>query len=188
MTFCSSFLLPFRFPFAIPTLFTVNILPCDFYFNFMASKCCFSSYDNFIQKTVKFPRQKAHLIFLVVNLFLLAWKASCNLNFLMQWMPELRRFAPNVPIVLVGTKLGKLIHCHFIIYIPVWGLAGRAHKKYFFPLITLQIFAKTEDIWPIILVLTSSLLPKCVHIVTLSCSKDYYDYIKELNFRWRKKS
>lgn len=24
----------------------------------------------------------------------------------MQWMPELRRFAPNVPIVLVGTKLG----------------------------------------------------------------------------------
>lgn len=24
-----------------------------------------------------------------------------------QWMPELRRFAPNVPIVLVGTKLGK---------------------------------------------------------------------------------
>jgi hypothetical protein len=25
----------------------------------------------------------------------------------MQWMPELRRFAPNVPIVLVGTKLGE---------------------------------------------------------------------------------
>ena len=25
-----------------------------------------------------------------------------------QWMPELRRFAPNVPIVLVGTKLGVL--------------------------------------------------------------------------------
>lgn len=24
-----------------------------------------------------------------------------------QWMPELRRFAPNVPIVLVGTKLGR---------------------------------------------------------------------------------
>lgn len=26
-------------------------------------------------------------------------------------MPELRRFAPNVPIVLVGTKLGKF--CFF---------------------------------------------------------------------------
>jgi len=25
-------------------------------------------------------------------------------------MPELRRFAPNVPIVLVGTKLGKQQH------------------------------------------------------------------------------
>lgn len=24
-----------------------------------------------------------------------------------QWMPELRRFAPNVPVVLVGTKLGE---------------------------------------------------------------------------------
>jgi GTPase SAR1 family protein len=24
-----------------------------------------------------------------------------------QWVPELRRFAPNVPVVLVGTKLGK---------------------------------------------------------------------------------
>lgn len=26
-----------------------------------------------------------------------------------QWIPELRHYAPNVPIVLVGTKLGKLI-------------------------------------------------------------------------------
>jgi GTPase SAR1 family protein len=24
-----------------------------------------------------------------------------------QWIPELRHHAPNVPIVLVGTKLGK---------------------------------------------------------------------------------
>uniref|UniRef100_A0A452ZJJ6 Uncharacterized protein n=1 Tax=Aegilops tauschii subsp. strangulata TaxID=200361 RepID=A0A452ZJJ6_AEGTS len=27
-----------------------------------------------------------------------------------QWMPELRRFAPNVPIVLVGTKLDLRDH------------------------------------------------------------------------------
>lgn len=26
-----------------------------------------------------------------------------------QWIPELRHYAPNVPIVLVGTKLGKII-------------------------------------------------------------------------------
>ena len=32
------------------------------------------------------------------------------LSILFQWMPELRRFAPNVPIVLVGTKLGKEEH------------------------------------------------------------------------------
>lgn len=57
------------------------------------------------RKLLNFPG-KSSFNFLVVNLFLLEWKTSCNLNFLMQWMPELRRFAPNVPIVLVGTKLG----------------------------------------------------------------------------------
>uniref|UniRef100_A0A7N0TN25 Uncharacterized protein n=1 Tax=Kalanchoe fedtschenkoi TaxID=63787 RepID=A0A7N0TN25_KALFE len=36
--------------------------------------------------------------------FSLISKASYE-NVLKKWMPELRRFAPNVPIVLVGTKL-----------------------------------------------------------------------------------
>ncbi|RWR72465.1 Rac-like GTP-binding protein ARAC7 [Cinnamomum micranthum f. kanehirae] len=36
--------------------------------------------------------------------FSLLSKASYE-NVLKKWMPELRRFAPNVPIVLVGTKL-----------------------------------------------------------------------------------
>lgn len=31
-------------------------------------------------------------------------------NVLKKWMPELRRFAPNVPIVLVGTKLDLRDH------------------------------------------------------------------------------
>lgn len=26
-----------------------------------------------------------------------------------QWIPELRHYAPNAPILLVGTKLGKII-------------------------------------------------------------------------------
>jgi len=34
-------------------------------------------------------------------------------------MPELRRFAPNVPIVLVGTKLGK--QSFLIFYVNYWG-------------------------------------------------------------------
>ncbi|ESQ54347.1 hypothetical protein EUTSA_v10026246mg [Eutrema salsugineum] len=42
------------------------------------------------------------------DIFVLAFslisKASYE-NVLKKWMPELRRFAPNVPIVLVGTKL-----------------------------------------------------------------------------------
>ncbi|XWS17288.1 hypothetical protein CRYUN_Cryun33cG0054400 [Craigia yunnanensis] len=42
------------------------------------------------------------------NIFVLAFslisRASYE-NVLKKWMPELRRFAPNVPIVLVGTKL-----------------------------------------------------------------------------------
>lgn len=32
---------------------------------------------------------------------------SCFTLSILQWLPELRRFAPNIPIVLVGTKLGK---------------------------------------------------------------------------------
>lgn len=35
----------------------------------------------------------------------------------MQWMPELRRFAPNVPIVLVGTKLGMQLSS---LSLPCW--------------------------------------------------------------------
>lgn len=34
---------------------------------------------------------------------------SHDLLFFSQWIPELRHYAPNVPIVLVGTKLGNNI-------------------------------------------------------------------------------
>lgn len=38
-----------------------------------------------------------------------------------QWVPELQHFAPGVPVVLVGTKLGKSasIHPHFFIQFNV---------------------------------------------------------------------
>ncbi|XP_031487025.1 rac-like GTP-binding protein 2 [Nymphaea colorata] len=42
--------------------------------------------------------------------FSLVSKASYE-NVLKKWMPELRRFAPNVPIVLVGTKLDLREDC-----------------------------------------------------------------------------
>jgi GTPase SAR1 family protein len=51
------------------------------------------------------------------DIFVLAFslisKASYE-NVLKKWMPELRRFAPNVPIVLVGTKLGKFCFADFL--------------------------------------------------------------------------
>jgi GTPase SAR1 family protein len=32
---------------------------------------------------------------------------------LLQWIPELRHYAPSVPIILVGTKLGNF-HLHLV--------------------------------------------------------------------------
>jgi hypothetical protein len=32
----------------------------------------------------------------------------CDLLFPLQWIPELQHYAPGVPVVLVGTKLGEL--------------------------------------------------------------------------------
>jgi len=44
-----------------------------------------------------------------------------NTQFLDQWIPELQHYAPGIPVVLVGTKLGKLkgidINMHFEPYL-----------------------------------------------------------------------
>ena len=45
--------------------------------------------------------------FQIMSLSLLEHYELIILFLTKQWVPELRRFAPNVPVVLVGTKLGE---------------------------------------------------------------------------------
>ncbi len=40
---------------------------------------------------------------------------------LVQWIPELRHYAPSVPIILVGTKLGMFIHS---VSLPLLNMGG----------------------------------------------------------------
>ena len=72
-----------------------------------------ASYEN-ISKKVNLPPLFLYYVFLFFFFFnyhpqlwmTLKWQLdSC----VYQWIPELKHYAPNVPIVLVGTKLGKTI-------------------------------------------------------------------------------
>ncbi|GJN14913.1 hypothetical protein PR202_gb01790 [Eleusine coracana subsp. coracana] len=50
------------------------------------------------------------LLFRFLVVFLLECSELIIVFLTKQWMPELRRFAPNVPVVLVGTKLDLRDH------------------------------------------------------------------------------
>lgn len=54
--------------------------------------------------------------------------------FFLQWIPELRHYAPNVPIVLVGTKLGTIIYSNFCVWLKlqVYGLTKMFVKLLWF--------------------------------------------------------
>lgn len=66
-----------------------------------------ASYENISKKVSSF--------FFTLTLLVVNFTNRChledfdNLVFVFaQWIPELRHYAPNVPIVLVGTKLGTI--------------------------------------------------------------------------------
>lgn len=70
---------------------------------------CFSliskaSYENISKKVIMITSLHFNLYFEVFNELFLHYLFTY-----IQWIPELRHYSPNVPIVLVGTKLGKLI-------------------------------------------------------------------------------
>lgn len=46
--------------------------------------------------------------------------AISNTSFLDQWIPELQHYAPGIPVVLVGTKLGKLKIIYFNIHLELY--------------------------------------------------------------------
>lgn len=56
-----------------------------------------ASYENVAKKVVSVFSKLSHLK--LINIWAL---------YDAQWIPELRHYAPTVPIVLVGTKLGKM--------------------------------------------------------------------------------
>ena len=61
----------------------------------------------FVEKLTQNIRNRLFRSFSVLIIWLECSELMTILFLIKQWMPELRRFAPNVPIVLVGTKLGE---------------------------------------------------------------------------------
>lgn len=72
-----------------------------------------ASYENIHKKVHSFCLFRSICVFIKIIIihFLLDIKMTSLIGVL-QWIPELKHYAPNVPIVLVGTKLGKTIQFH----------------------------------------------------------------------------
>ena len=85
-------------------------------------------YDNISKKEIILPcslsllphLMHSYLFHLLHLRFLDITCASCF--FSPQWVPQLRRYAPAVPIILAGTKLGMLFSLHLYLQHIMLGL------------------------------------------------------------------
>jgi Ras-related C3 botulinum toxin substrate 1 len=72
-----------------------------------------ASYEN-VAKKVRVVLTAWILFFFFPLFFLMISDKFFVLFFFdVQWIPELRHYAPGVPIVLVGTKLGQILYSPF---------------------------------------------------------------------------
>ncbi|KAF9672408.1 hypothetical protein SADUNF_Sadunf11G0038600 [Salix dunnii] len=83
------------------------------------------------------------------DVFLLAFslisKASYE-NIYKKWIPELRHYAPNVPIVLVGTKLDSR-KCNLVLHLRLYEIdeQGEELKKMIGAVIYIECSSKTQQ-------------------------------------------
>lgn len=69
---------------------------------------------------------------------------SCCFVFCLQWIPELKHYAPGVPIVLVGTKLGKLLFWYIFLLISFVSYSRQNALLFFgFP----HCFRFSRELW-----------------------------------------
>jgi GTPase SAR1 family protein len=93
-----------------------------------------ASYENVSKKAIILPcslsllphLMRSHL-FSLLDLHFLHMTCACCFFFFFQWVPELRHYAPGVPIILVGTKLGMLFSLQSATYYVPPELAFHSH-------------------------------------------------------------
>lgn len=86
---------------------------------------CICLLNSGFQHASKYTRTLKHVELFVMD-FDLCFELRSSFS---QWIPELRHFAPDVPIVLVGTKLGVPLITHWLSLSCVVSVKARAIEK-----------------------------------------------------------
>jgi hypothetical protein len=76
-----------------------------------------ASYENVLKKVQLFSNLLSSYLSDSFFCYISCLSVS-NMRLFVQWIPELQHYAPGIPIVLVGAKLGKSTSNHHIF--PVW--------------------------------------------------------------------